>query len=82
MSTKKWDGLSWWEQQLYLEGYADEGLVQENDDTSYDSRDGSLVDEEVHHSGGTTITDRKYRGVADGGPEDAWSGLAVTGRLD
>lgn len=56
MTPQEWDGLAWWEQQMYLEGYEDEGLVEQR----AGSEDSSLVDEQVHQSGGTTITERKH----------------------
>lgn len=41
---------------MYLEGYVDEGLVTPADR----SHDPTVVSEEVHQSGGTTITDRRH----------------------
>ena len=44
---------------MYLEGYEEEGLVE----TRSGSPDSTVVDERVHHSGGTTITERKHEAV-------------------
>lgn len=55
MSPSEWDGLAWWEQQMYLEGFEDEGLVERRDGT-----DQTVVSEEVHRSGGTTVTERHH----------------------
>lgn len=59
LSTAEWDRLAWWEQQMYVEGYEWEGLVEMSGDDPGPA--GSrLVAQEVHRSGGTTITDQKF----------------------
>lgn len=42
---------------MYLEGYVEEGLVESRPG----SADPTVTSEEVHRSGGSTITDRKHR---------------------
>lgn len=40
---------------MYLEGYEEEGLVE-----SHGSADPTVTAEQVHRSGGTTITERQH----------------------
>jgi hypothetical protein len=56
-------------------------LVQVDED-AHDPRDGTLVHEERHQSGGTTIIDRTYHAGADGGEDDPLSGLGQVYRLE
>lgn len=46
---------------MYLEGYVDEGLVE----TVSTDNDPTLVHQEVHRSGGTTVTQREYHQTFD-----------------
>lgn len=47
---------------MYVEGYVEEGLIEEG------SSDPTVVSQEVHRSGGTTITDRKHAATFSGTP--------------
>lgn len=49
---------------MYLEGYEEEGLIEPING----SEDPTVVSEEVHRSGGTTITDRAHRATFSGVP--------------
>jgi len=64
MSPREWDALAWWEQRMYLEGYEEEGLIEPGDG----SADPTVVNERVHHSGGTTITERRHHATFSGQP--------------
>lgn len=63
MTVAEWDALAWWQQQMYLDGFEGEGLVKSADDD-----DSTLVSEEVHQSGGTTIVDRQHTAIFSGLP--------------
>jgi hypothetical protein len=54
MTPETWDGLAWWQQQMYVEGYIDEGLIEPNGSPE----EGVVTN--VQQSGGSTITDRKF----------------------
>ena len=64
MATSEWDALAWWEQKMYLEGFEDEGLVQAASGTN----DPTVKSEQVHQSGGTTITEREHGATFSGIP--------------
>lgn len=51
---------------MYAEGYVWEGLIEHRGDGA--GSDSTVVSEEVHQSGGTTITERKHRQVFSGEP--------------
>ena len=57
LSPQAWDGLPWWEQRLYLEGYEWEELIERQSGVSTDP---TVTSREVHRSGNTTITDTKH----------------------
>lgn len=63
-SPREWDQLAWWQQQLYLEGLEEEGLIE----TVAGSADPSLVDQQVSHSGSTTIVDQQFHSDFSGQP--------------
>lgn len=64
---------------MYLEGYENEGLIRGSDDAADGEDRSNLVNEEVHQSGGTTITDREYHTTFDGEPgEMAAFGITET----
>ena len=67
MTPEEWDGLPWWQQRLYVEGYEQEGLVESSEGGSA-SRDQGLVNESSSRSGGSTITDRSYHAAFSGVP--------------
>lgn len=45
---------------MYLEGYEWEGLIERREGGSPGPAGSRLVAQEVHRSGGTTITDQKF----------------------
>lgn len=63
LTPAQWDGLPWWEQQAYLEGYEWEGLIERSDGS-----DPTVISEEVHQAGGTTIIDREHEATFSGLP--------------
>lgn len=56
---------------MYFEGFEEEGIIERVEG----SMDSTVVDERVHHSGGTTITDRDHHMTASMEPGE----LAVFG---
>lgn len=48
---------------MYLEGYVWEGIIEHQG-----APDSTVVSEQVHRSGGTTITERKHKTVFSGQP--------------
>lgn len=62
MSAGEWGTQPWWLRKVYLEGLESEGLVA----YSEGSGDPTVVSEEVHRAGSTTIVDRKHQAVFSG----------------
>ena len=52
---------------MYVEGYVWEGLIETAEGGSQ-QQDPTLVGQEVHQSGGTTITDKHYQTTFSGQP--------------
>lgn len=65
MGPEEWDALAWWKQAMYLEGYEEEGIVGRGADGGQDP---SIRSEQVHQSGGTTITERHHESTFSGQP--------------
>lgn len=63
MSPAEWDGLAWWQQMMYLDGFEWEGIVTRSDG---DDPRGEVT--AVHQSGGTTITERRASATFSGEP--------------
>lgn len=73
MAPQEWDRLPWYEQRMYLEGFAEEGLV-ENAPASpspafHTRRDASTpLAERRHRDGTTTIIERDFHYDLSGKP--------------
>jgi hypothetical protein len=63
MSPREWDGLPWWEQRLYFEGYEWEGLIERSGAASDDP---NVVSQKTYSQpDGTKVTDTKTAQVLD-----------------
>jgi hypothetical protein len=63
MSPEAWDGLPWWEQKMYLDGYEWEGLIERSGSVSTDP---NVVSQKTYRTAeGTSVTDTKTAQVLD-----------------